>query len=667
MELDDNVTAYDSDSLQGWVMGKCDDWRDHFNSNYREKFEEYYRLWRGQWAKEDSLRESERSRIITPALQQAVESSVAEVEEATFGRGRWFDIKDDYQDQEKTDTEFTKNQLWEDMQYAKARSCISEVLINSAVYGTGIGEVYLEEITEYVPATRPNPELGVTEVGVEERDRFLVKLRPIMPQNFLIDPLATDVQTALGCAVDQYVSMHQIIKDQERGVYRDVPVGTVESDMELEPDNELTYDTDDRVRLTRYYGLVPRSLFDAAYSESEDEDEERDLVEALYQDKLKKNDSEYIEAIVVIANEETILKVEANPYMMQDRPIVAFQWDTVPSRFWGRGVCEKGYNAQKALDTEMRARIDALALTVHPMLAVDASRVPRGAKFEVRPGKTLFTNGNPAEILQPFNFGSISQVTFAQGQQLQDMVQQATGAIDSVGMQGVISGDAKVGAVSMSLGAIIKRHKRTLLNFQDNFLMPFVTKAAHRYMQYNPDLYVAKDYKFVASGSLGIIAREYEVSQLVQLLQTMPQESPAYNIILQSIIESMNLTSREEIVTMLKKAQEPDPQAQQMQQAQQQIAIQSAAAQLQILQLEAAEIKTRVDQNTVETQLLPIEEETRRIAALAKHAEPSEFEKLIEVSKLALKESELQAKQREIVSNERITEMQMSNSNKGDQ
>ena len=31
----------------------------------------------------------------------------------------------------------------------------------------------------------------------------------------------------------------------------------------------------------------------------------------------------------------------------------------------------------KALDAEMRARIDALALTTHPMMAVDATRIPR--------------------------------------------------------------------------------------------------------------------------------------------------------------------------------------------------------------------------------------------------------------------------------------------------
>ena len=57
----------DPTSLESWVMNKCDQWRDHYEGNYKEKFDEYYRLWRGQWAAEDSMRNSERSRIISPA------------------------------------------------------------------------------------------------------------------------------------------------------------------------------------------------------------------------------------------------------------------------------------------------------------------------------------------------------------------------------------------------------------------------------------------------------------------------------------------------------------------------------------------------------------------------------------------------------------------------
>ena len=84
----DEYEKFDDKGLAGWVMEKANKWRDHYTSNHQEKFDEYYRLWRGQWDAADKTRESERSRLISPALQQAVESSVAEVEEATFGRGK---------------------------------------------------------------------------------------------------------------------------------------------------------------------------------------------------------------------------------------------------------------------------------------------------------------------------------------------------------------------------------------------------------------------------------------------------------------------------------------------------------------------------------------------------------------------------------------------------
>lgn len=662
-----NETEYMRETLEEWVMNKCDQWRDNYDDNYRELHEEYYRLWRGRWAKEDSLRQSERSRIITPALQQAVESSVAEVEEATFGRGRWFDIQDDFQDADgsSADIEFTKKQLWEDMQYARVRSGISEVLLNAAIFGTGIGEIYLSEEKEYVPASQPTSELGVEAVGVMERDRFLVKIRPIMPKHFLIDPLASSIEDALGCAIDRYVPIHQVHRDIESGIYRDVDVDTVPTDTELEADEDLTYDNNSAVRLTRYYGLVPRALFNDAINEvDEDEKAENELTEALTNEE---GDSEegYVEAIVVIANGNTLLKVEENPFMMQDRPIVAFSWDTVPSVFWGRGVCEKGYNAQKALDTEMRARIDALALTVHPMMAVDASRIPRGAKFEIRPGKTLLTTGNPAEILQPFNFGKVDQITFAQGAKLQEMVQQATGAVDTVSFSNAMQGDGTAAGISMSMGAIIKRHKRTLLNFQENFLLPLISKTAHRYIQFEPNLYKARDYKFVPVSSLGIIAREYEVTQLVQLLQTMPQDTPMYSYLVQSIIENMNLTNREEIINGMKQAMQPDPAQQEAAQAQQQMQMQALQLTLEKTQAEIAEIMTRVEQNQVETQLLPIEEETRRIQALAKNVPLDDFERFVKLAELELEKQKIDIKEADSISNERIAMMQMSNANRG--
>ena len=628
-------------TLEDWVMTKCDNWRDHYEDNYSEKFDEYYRLWRGQWAAEDQGRLTERSKIISPALQQAVESSVAELEEATFGRGKWFDIKDDIHDQDPQDIAMLRNHLDDDFKKNKIRKSVAECLINAAVFGTGIAEVVLESEKEMAPAAQPVMGGELQAVGVTIKDRTCVKLRPVMPQNFLIDPVATSVDDALGCAVDEFVAHFKVQELQESGVYRDEEISEAATDFEIEPDQDLGSFGEDKVRLTKYYGLVPRHLLEAAMAEENSEDEE--FVEFAEDE----DDSYYVEAVVVIANRGVLLKATKNPYMMQDRPIVAFPWDVVPSRFWGRGVCEKGYNSQKALDTELRARIDALALTIHPMMAMDASRMPRGAKPEIRPGKVILTNGNPAEILQPFNFGQVNQITFSQAQALQTMVQTATGAIDSAGIAGSVNGESTAAGISMSLGAVIKRHKRTLINFQEAFLIPFVEKAAYRYMQFQPEMYPVGDYKFHTSSSLGIIAREYEVTQLVQLLQTMSPDTPMYPKLVMSIIDNMNLSNREELIATLEQANTPNPEqeqaAQQAAQEAQQAQMAFQASQTAALNGQAEESAARAGKMAAETQAIPQELEIDRMKAATTNlavgtADDKEFERRLKISDQLLKE-----------------------------
>ena len=194
------------ESIEDWVITKCEDWRDHYESNYEARFDEYYRLWRGIWDSADSDRKSERSRIIAPALQQAVESNVAELEEATFGRGKWFDVSDNLGDTERQDVMFLRNKLTEDFEDCKVRKAVAECLINSAVFGVGIGEIVIEEMKEMAPATQPIMGGDLQAVGVNITERVKVKLKPVMPQNFLIDPVATSIEEAMGVAIDEFVS-----------------------------------------------------------------------------------------------------------------------------------------------------------------------------------------------------------------------------------------------------------------------------------------------------------------------------------------------------------------------------------------------------------------------------------------------------------------------------
>lgn len=673
----DGDSKFSDQKLENWVMNKVDDWREHQRTNYTETWDEYNRIWRGIWAAQDKTRESERSRIISPASQQAVESSVSEIEEATFGRGRWFDLRDDRNDKDAKDIAYLREQLYEDFQYTKTRKAVAEILINAAVYGTGMGEIVVESVKEMKPATQPIMDGALQAVGVNIIDRTVVKLRPVLPQNFLIDPVASSVEEALGVAIDEFVSRHQVEIAIKSGIYRDEDIDGSTTEDELEIDKEINPYNSDKVRLTKYYGLVPKHLFERAVNDPEAEFENleveegepgykayekkrkkaRDDFDALEADRGEMEEGDYIEAIVVIANGGTLMKVEESPYMMQDRPIVAFPWDVVPGRFWGRGVVEKGYNSQKALDAELRARVDALALTVHPMIAMDATRMPRGAKLDIRPGKTILTNGNPAEVLMPFKFGSLDQVSFAQAGELQKMVQMATGAVDAAGIPGSINGEAAAGAVSMSLGAIIKRHKRTLINFQESFLIPLVEKTAWRYMQFDPEHYPVKDYKFVATSSLGVIAREYEVTQLVQLLQTLGQDSPLYPMLVSAVIDNMGLSNREEMLEQIKKTAQPDPEQQKMQQMHHQAEMQQMQLQLALLDAQVKETTAKTQQITVETQLEPQVVQAKLAAALSNNlkegtADDLEFQRRAKMAELMLKEADIK-------SNERIAMAQM--------
>jgi hypothetical protein len=641
------------ETLESWVQSKCDEWRNAYEDTYQSRHQEYYRIWRGESSREDDTRTSERSRIITPGSMQAVEENTAEIEEATF-TGQLFDIRDDVMDETKgqtADIALLKKKLTEDLTRAKVQPAISTCILNAAVYGTGMAEIEMSEVIVQKVATQEIMDGAATQIGVEMEERVQVRLRPILPQNFLVDPNGSTVDDGLGVIIDEFVGSEIIRKDQENGIYMEVDVGTAANDTDIEPTQDMTVYTDDRVRRVKYFGLVPRHLLEM----------EKDLGGEIIIDTLgsvdgveEKQDSYFVEAIVVLGNGR-LLMADYNPYMMQDRPLVAFPWDIVPNTFYGRGVIEKAYNVQKATDTEIRSRIDALALTIHPMMAIDATRMPRGSSPTIKPGKMLKVNGNPSEILQPFKFGDVSQITFQQAGELQKMLQQATGAVNAAGMPAAAAGGAAgTGAMAMALGSVMKRHKRTLLAFQHGFLLPFIQKAAWRYMQFDAENYPVGDYNFHCEGSLGLIGREYEVSQLTFLLQTMGTESPMYPIILRSVVDNMSLTNRDELLAQLDEQNKPDEAEAQMAEQKHAMEIEVQKTTLAALAGQAHESEAKAAK--VQAEMMNIEEENNiayaKIAASQVqpevNPEQDAFEKKIIIMEEIRKDRELNLREEDM-------------------
>ena len=400
---------------------------------------------------------------------------------------------------------------------------------------------------------------------------------------------------------------------------------------------------DDKVRVIRYYGLVPKE-----YLEELQKKDGEEIVDLFPEGSMAEDYQDMVEAIVIIADDQWLLKAEENPYMMKDRPVVAYQADSMPGRFWGRGTAEKGYNMQKAIDAQIRSHLDSLALTTSPMMAMDATRLPRGAKYDVRPGKNLLVNGNPNEIMMPFKFGTTDPQNFQTAQNFQAMLLQATGTIDSTAMPGqVAAGEASGAGLSMALSGLMKKNKRTLINFQEDFLIPFITKSAYRFMQFDPDRYPVKDFVFLPVSTLGMVAREYEQQQMMGLMSTLGAQSPIVPMLLQGVIQGSSISNREEIVAGLQQMSQPDPMQQQMQQ----LAMATAQATLQKTQAEAAKAMAEAQKAGAQAQAIPVETQIKAVEAANKPQGADPFMQVEKIANLALKEAD-------IMSNERIAMLQ---------
>jgi hypothetical protein len=576
MYQDDN----DYEALRTWLTTRLDQWRNHRDTNYLKQWDEYYRLWRGIWLAEDKTRQSEKSRLISPALQQAVESSVAELEEATFGRGKWFDIKDDALDNNPDDAEYVRNLLQEDLELTGAKDTICEVFLNGAIYGTGIGKIITEESTEKKPVETPVEGTLTTKREVETVTAINVRYDPISPKEFLIDPSANSIDEALGVAHEVFKPRYIVTDGMDSGIYRKVDVEENEGFTKIGFDSEYTNnDVSDQIKITEYWGKVPAKFLNKKEST----------------DDFEYNDHELVEAVVTIANDTHILRAERNPFMMEDRPFVAYQHDIVPNKFWGRGVCEKGYNPQKALDAEMRARIDSLALTTTPMIAADATRLPRGIKLEVRAGKTVLTNGDPRNTIMPLNLGQTDPQTYTQIGMLQNMVQMGTGNAEVGNAERATSS-----GMSMTQSAAIKRQKRTLMNFQNTFLIPAINKALWRKIQFDVNRYPVVDYKFIPYSTMGIMAKELEMQQMVSMLQAVPKDSPAFNVLLLSFFKNSSVHNRDQIVKSLQKGFQPNPQRQQVQQQMMMLDMEQKKADIQKTMAEAQDEQASAMKNQAE-------------------------------------------------------------------
>jgi len=184
--------------------------------------------------------------------------------------------------------------------------------------------------------------------------------------------------------------------------------------------------------------------------------------------------------------------------------------------------------------------------------------------------------------------GTTDPQSFTQQTALQNMIQMGTGSADlSYPDRATASG------MSMAQSASIKRQKRTLMNFQNTFLIPMINKALYRKIQFDVDRYPVVDVKFVPYSTMGIMAKELEMQQMVQMLQAIPKDSPAFNVIMLAMFQNSSIHNRDAIVKSLMQGMQPNPQQQQLQQMGIELQMRQAEAEINKTIAEAEEEKAK--------------------------------------------------------------------------
>jgi hypothetical protein len=147
---------------------------------------------------------------------------------------------------------------------------------------------------------------------------------------------------------------------------------------------------------------------------------------------------------------------------------------------------------------------------------------------------------------------------------------------------------------------------------------------------------------------MGIVAREFEQSNLTALLSVIPPEAPSYNIVLMSIIELSNSPKRDEILAKLEEASRPDPEQQRIQQKMQAIQVATAEAELEKHQSQNALTRKQTEKTQAE-----IEQIRGETAAKAEELRIQKANAMTGIAKVRLGKSQDKTNRLKIESEER--------------
>lgn len=307
------------------------------------------------------------------STRNKVRSAGAKINDALFGNGQMPFDTEPTNEELKTFADVVEDIVVDQMERGKYKDMLSTGVDMLTIYGTGfvLGPfVRREKLTE----TMPDGMGGIAEQKYEFDLPYyeLANTLDVIP-----DPEARDIKRGLGTFWVTMESRHTVQGWKSDKNYKDIDQalrgasdnGTdTGSDMAAQRRGNVEYwHTNNRVKVARYFGKVPKSAIKSTYPESDE------------------TASELVDVIAIMAG-GVVVKLDESPYT-KTCPVNRCVYENVANEIWGVGVGENNMPHQKTVNAAFRLFMEGKGMALLGTKAVDRSAFLPTENFKKYPGK----------------------------------------------------------------------------------------------------------------------------------------------------------------------------------------------------------------------------------------------------------------------------------------
>ena len=350
---------------------------------------------------------------------------------------------------------------------------------------------------------------------------------------------------------------------------------------------------------------------DTTYFEFKDKARKKFVVHEYWGNYDINNDGE-LEPIVCAWVNNTIIRLEANPYPDKKPPFIVVPFNAVPFQMFGEALAENIGDNQKVKTAITRGIIDNMAKSTNGQIGIRKGALDQSNKKKFLSDKNFEFNGTPNDIWEG-SYNSIPGSAFDMLSMMNNEIESQTGVKSfSGGINGNSLGSSATGARG-ALDATSTRRLNMVRNMAENWIKPLLRK----WMSYNSEFLEEEEIIRITNEEYVPVRRDDlmgnididmaistaednagKVEQLSFLLQTLGNTMPfeMTQTVLADIVRLSEMPELEKNIRDFK--QQPNPQQERLQE----IELQRLILENKKLEADIMDKQARASENTVDAE-----------------------------------------------------------------